>query len=138
MSDTETKTNPDTQEEAKEQDEAKEQETPINKDVTLDLHKELVTLSGKIIKQLRFDFESLTPADYRMIVRLEAKLKGNAPNIEYNVSKSTSSEFRMGTAWVAAVKGTKNLCFDDIDRLSMFDLLALEEPGSYFIYGVLE
>lgn len=113
------------------------EETPLNKEVTLDLHRELLTLSGDKIKQLRFDFESLTPADYRMIVRLEAKLKGNAPNIEYNVSKSTSSEFRMATGWVAAVKGTKNLCYDDIDRLSMLDLLALERPGSFFIYDVL-
>lgn len=105
---------------------------------TMELLKPVVTLSGDTLSELSFDFDTLTPADYRQITRLEAKLRGAQVSMEYSPSKSTSSEFRMATAWVAAVKGTKGLCFDDYERLNMLDLLSLEEWGLLFIGRCLE
>lgn len=104
----------------------------------LKLSKPLNTLSGETVEELHFDFASLTPKDYRQIVRLESRLKGggDTPNFDLsinNLSKKTSSEFRMATAWIGAVRGTKGLCFDDIDSLSLLDLLELEEIASFFI-----
>lgn len=100
----------------------------------LKLSKEIHTLSGETISELVFNFDSLTPKDYRQIVRLEGRLKGESPNFDISImSKKTSSEFRMATAWIGAIKGTKGLCLDDIDSISFLDLLELEEIGCFFI-----
>lgn len=104
----------------------------------LKLSKEIHALSGETISELVFDFEKLTPKDYRQIVRLEARFKASSldgtPNFDVSMmSKKTSSEFRMATAWIGAVKGTKGLCLDDIDSISLLDLLELEEIGCFFI-----
>lgn len=100
----------------------------------LKLSKPINTLSGETIDNLVFDFGVLTPRDYRQIVRLESRLKGDSPAFDISVeTKKTSSEFRMASAWIAAVKGTKGLCLDDIDSLALIDLLELEEIGCFFI-----
>lgn len=100
----------------------------------LKLSKDIHALSGETISELVFNFDSLTPKDYRQIVRLEARLKGEAPNFDISMmSKKTSSEFRMATAWIGAIKGTNGLCLDDIDSIALLDLLELEEIGCFFI-----
>lgn len=102
----------------------------------LKLTKPITTLAGETISELTFNFESLTPKDYRQIVRIETRLKGASDQPSFDLSlmsKKTSSEFRMATAWIGAVKGTKGLCLDDIDSLSLLDLLELEEIASFFI-----
>lgn len=99
------------------------------------LKKKIVTLAGDEITELHFDFDSLTPLDYRQIVRIEGKLKGISPenpSLDINLGKKASSEFRMAAAWIAAVKGTKGLCVDDLDKLSMADLLEMETEGLLF------
>ena len=99
----------------------------------LKLSKPLNTLAGETVEELQFDFGALTPKDYRQIVRLESRLRGES-NFDISVeTKKTSSEFRMASAWIAAVRGTKGLCFDDIDSLALIDLLELEDIGCFFI-----
>ena len=111
-----------------------EKRSDVEKDEVLKLSKPLSTLSGDTVDELHFAFKKLTPKDYRQIVRLEARLKGDTPNFDINsMSKKTSSEFRMATAWIGAVRGTKGLCLDDIDNLALLDLLELEEMGCFFI-----
>lgn len=100
------------------------------------LRKPLNTLGGEKVEELSFDFEGLTPMDYRQILSIESRLKGQNMNAELSVSRKTSSEFRMASAWIAAVKGTKGICMDDIDRLYFLDLLELDTIGSVFIYEV--
>ena len=103
---------------------------------SMKLRKQLNTLCGDKIEELSFDFESLTPMDYKNILAIESRLKGQNMNTELSVSRKTSSEFRMASAWIAAVKGTKGICMDDIDRLYFLDLLELDTIGSVFIYEV--
>lgn len=105
---------------------------------TLELSKPLKTLSGETVQSISFDFDGLKPMDYRNIVRLEARLKGVNFDMDAAVStKSTSSEFRMATAWIAAVNHKDNkICLDDIDNISFSDLLELEKIGLFFIMHV--
>jgi hypothetical protein len=98
------------------------------KEITLT--KPFESLSGQKIESLSLDFDSLKPSDYRSILRIESSLLG-VNTTEY-VTKKTSSEFRMATAWVAAVKGTKGICLDDIDKICILDLLELEDAGLLF------
>ena len=75
--------------------------------------------------------------DYRNIVRLESRLRGSQADSDISLVKATSSEFRMATAWIAAVNCSDNgVCFDDIDRISLADLLKLERIGLFFIADV--
>jgi hypothetical protein len=104
---------------------------------TLELSKPLKTLSGDTVQSLSFDFDGLKPMDYRNIVRLEARLKGVNFDAEAFNIKATSSEFRMATAWIAAVNNKDNkICLDDIDNISFSDLLQLERIGLFFIMHV--
>lgn len=100
----------------------------------LTLSQPLAALSGETITTLHFDFTKIKTMDYKQIVRLEARLKGVA-DLDFNavLTRKTSSEFRIATAWIAAIRGTKGLCYDDIDNLSLTDLLDLEEIGVFFI-----
>lgn len=99
---------------------------------TLTLKTPLQTLSGETITELHFKFDGLKPRDYREMVRLEARLKGVSVLSDSISTKKTSPEFRMAAAWIAAVKGTENVCLDDIDNINMLDLLELEEIGVVF------
>lgn len=103
----------------------------------LKLTKPFTALSGEQIETLKLDFDKIKTIDYRQIVRLEARLKGVA-DLDFSavLTRKTSSEFRMATAWIAAIRGTKGLCYDDIDSLSLKDLLDLEEMGVFFITNV--
>lgn len=104
---------------------------------TLELSRTIDTLAGAKVSQLQFDFDALTPADYRHIIRLESRLRGVLLEDNANFTKKESSEFRIATAWMAAVKNEKNnICYDDIDRISFADLLELERIGLFFIAHV--
>lgn len=107
-----------------------------NTNKTLVLSEPFNSLSGVNIKELTFKFSGLKPNDYRQIVRLEAKLSGGIPSFDFVSSKKTSPEFRMGAAWIAAVKGTPGLCVDDIDSVAVRDLLEMEEVGMLFFAGL--
>lgn len=101
----------------------------------LNLSKPFTALSGTDINALHFNFDAVKAIDYRQIVRLEARLRGNTAEIFdiSSMSKKTSSEFRIAVAWIAAIRGTKGLCLDDIDNLSFADLIELEDFGLFFI-----
>ena len=98
----------------------------------LKLSQPFESLSGEHIDTLHFDFSTLKTADYRLITRLESRLKGISEIDLAVLTKKTSSEFRMASAWVAALRGTKGLGYDDIDKISLSDLLDLEEIGAFF------
>lgn len=101
------------------------------------LSKPFTALSGQEISKLSFDFSAVRTIDYRQIVKLEGRLRGNTEVLDVAcLSKKTSPEFRIASAWIAAVRGTKGLCFDDIDNLSIPDLIELEDAGLFFIGGV--
>lgn len=102
---------------------------------SLTLSKPINSISGNTINELKFDFDALTSIDYKQAIKLEYKLKGDASVIiDINSwSKSTSSEFRIATAWIAAIKGTPGLVLDDIDKLSFGDMLSLEKKSIFFI-----
>lgn len=102
------------------------------------LTKQIVSISGDTISELKFDFDKLKPSDYPQINKLEARLKGNGFNISdvSSWSKSTSSEFRIATAWIAAIKGTQGLVLDDIESISFRDLIELEKIGIFFMVGM--
>ena len=100
----------------------------------LKLSKPFTALSGETIESLHFNFDAIKTIDYRQIVRLEARLRGNTDVFDVSsITRKTSPEFRMSCAWVAAIRGTKGLCFDDIDNLSLSDLIELEDIGLFFI-----
>lgn len=100
------------------------------------LAKPITTLSGDSVAEIAFNFDDLKPSDYRHIIRIEARLKGT-PLGEDIGGNTASAEFRMATAWVAAVHAPSNhLCLDDIDKISIQDLIKLEQIGLFFIAGV--
>lgn len=102
---------------------------------TLELSKPINSIDGNTINTLHFDFDALTPMDYKQAVKLEFRLKGDASTIiDLNSwSKSTSSEFRIATAWIAAIKGTQGLILDDIDKIGFKDMLRLEQTSIFFM-----
>lgn len=102
---------------------------------TLELSKPINSIDGNTINTLHFDFDALTPMDYKQAVKLEFRLKGEASTIiDLNSwSKSTSSEFRIATAWIAAIKGTQGLILDDIDKIGFKDMLKLEQISIFFM-----
>ena len=105
----------------------------------LTLKKPLHTLAGEEINELSFNFDGLTARDYTKIVKLEARLKGSEPSLDISsLSKKASTEFAIATAWIAALKATPHVCFDDIDGLSFIDLMEISQLGSFFILGVSE
>lgn len=102
---------------------------------TLELSKPINSIDGNTINTLNFDFAALTPSDYQRALKIESRLKGNDPTIiDLNSwSKTTSSEFRIATAWIAAIKGTQGLILDDIDKIGFKDMLKLEQISIFFI-----
>lgn len=101
---------------------------------TMKLKKPIMALSGKQIEEINFDFENLSARDYRQIVRLECRLRGEVPSFDLSsMRKKTSQEFQIASAWIAALKATTDLCLDDIDSLSLPDLLEVGEYGENFI-----
>lgn len=103
----------------------------------LELSKPIKTLAGDTVTKLHFDFDALKPSDYRYILRLECRLRGVSIDDDASATRSASSEFRIATAWMAAVSCADNkVCLDDIENLSMRDLLDLEKFGLFFIAGV--
>lgn len=101
---------------------------------TMQLKKPIMALSGTQITELKFDFEALSTRDYRQIVRLECKLRGETPSFDLSsLRKKTSNEFQIASAWIAALKATEGLCLDDIENLSLQDLLEVGEYGENFI-----
>lgn len=104
------------------------------KSEALRLSRPIMSLSGESIHELHFAFGKLTPKDYRQIVRLESRLRGDQLSFDVSIeTKKTNSEFRMASAWIAALRGTPGLCLDDIDALALIDLLELEEVGCFFM-----
>lgn len=89
------------------------------------LSEPLKTLGGQEITELTLDFSQIKARDLAAINRLEGKLKsGDSFSLE-NVSKASSTEWRLAFAWVAACRGTKGLCYDDLENLSIPDCMEL-------------
>lgn len=104
------------------------------------LKKPFEAIGGDTVATLSFEWDAIKAADYRQILRLESRIKGTqADELSFDISmgKRTSSEFRIAAAWLGAVRGTKGLCIDDIDRLGFLDLLELERFGLLFFGGAV-
>lgn len=101
---------------------------------SLELSKPIKSISGATINTLKFDFDSMSTSDYKQAVSLEFRLKGQGFSIAdlNSWSKSTSSEFRIAAAWIAALRGTEGIVLDDIDNISFKDLIKLESYSILF------
>lgn len=102
---------------------------------TMELFQPLSALNGSTYTTLTLDFDAVRGRDYALISRIEKNLKGDGADLSFaSVSKQASPEFRAGLSWVAAMRGTKGLCLDDINSLSLRDLLNLSgESVDFFL-----
>ena len=102
---------------------------------TMTLFEPFVALNGQTYTTLTLDFGAIRGRDYALISRIEKSLKGDGADLSFSsVSKQACPEFRAGLTWVAAIRGTKGLCLDDINNLSLRDLLDLESQSiSFFL-----
>ena len=100
----------------------------------MELVEPLHTAGGAVLNELRLDFSKIRGRDYALISRIESRLKGDTLSLSVgSLNKQASPEWRCAVSWVAAIRGTKGLCLDDIDALSLHDLLALEGESIPFL-----
>ena len=100
----------------------------------MELAEPLYTAGGEVLSELRLDFGKIRGRDYALISRIESRLKGDTLSLSVgSLNKQASPEWRCAVSWVAAIRGTKGLCLDDIDALSLHDLLALEGESIPFL-----
>lgn len=100
----------------------------------MDLVEPLYTAGGAVLNELRLDFGKIRGRDYALISRIESRLKGDTMSLSVgSLNKQASPEWRCAVSWVAAIRGTKGLCLDDMDALSLHDLLALESEAIPFL-----
>lgn len=100
----------------------------------MELVEPLNTAGGAVLNELRLDFSKIRGRDYALISRIESRLKGDTLSLSVgSLNKQASPEWRCAVSWVAAIRGTKGLCLDDIDALSLHDLLALEGESIPFL-----
>ena len=100
----------------------------------IELVEPLYTAGGEVLNELRLDFSKIRGRDYALISRIESRLKGDTLALSVgSLNKQASPEWRCAVSWVAAIRGTKGLCLDDIDALSLHDLLALESEAIPFL-----
>ena len=100
----------------------------------MELVEPLYTAGGAVLNELRLDFSKIRGRDYTLISRIESRLKGDTISLSVgSLNKQASPEWRCAVSWVAAIRGTKGLCLDDIDALSLHDLLALESEAIPFL-----
>ena len=100
----------------------------------MELVEPLYTAGGEVLNELRLDFSKIRGRDYALISRIESRLKGDTLSLSVgSLNKQASPEWRCAVSWVAAIRGTKGLCLDDIDALSLHDLLALESEAIPFL-----
>mgnify|MGYP006329923623 CR=1 FL=1 len=100
----------------------------------MELVEPLNTAGGAVLNELRLDFSKIRGRDYALISRIESRLKGDTLSLSVgSLNKQASPEWRCAVSWVAAIRGTKGLCLDDMDALSLHDLLALEGESIPFL-----
>ena len=100
----------------------------------MELVEPLYTAGGAVLNELRLDFSKIRGRDYALISRIESRLKGDTISLSVgSLNKQASPEWRCAVSWVAAIRGTKGLCLDDIDAMSLHDLLALESEAIPFL-----
>lgn len=100
----------------------------------MELVEPLYTAGGAVLSELRLDFSKIRGRDYVLISRIESRLKGDTLSLSVgSLNKQASPEWRCAVSWVAALRGTKGLCLDDMDALSLHDLLALESEAIPFL-----
>ena len=103
---------------------------------SMELVEPLHTAGGEVLNELRLDFSKIRGRDYALISRIESRLKGDTLSLSVgSLNKQASPEWRCAVSWVAAIRGTKGLCLDDIDALSLHDLLELEGELTPFLVG---
>ena len=94
----------------------------------------LYTAGGAVLHELRLDFSKIRGRDYALISRIESRRKGDTLSLSVgSLNTQARPEWRCAVSWVAAIRGTKGLCLDDIDALSLHDLLALEGESIPFL-----
>ena len=94
-------------------------------DYTLD--KTLTAISGETVTDLHLDFEALSMADLKTAQKI-AKMVSDSSGVEaISASPRLDPDFRLGVAWVAAIKGTKGIQVNDVLAISMKDAICLSE-----------
>ena len=105
-----------------------------DKRVIIQLNDPLHTLGGQEFRKLTLDFSQIKTRDFALISRIEARLKGASDSFSLeNMSKAASTEWRLAFSWVAAIRGTKGVCVDDIDNLSIIDAMELSKEALPFL-----
>ena len=97
----------------------------MDKVIKVNLSEPIHTLGGQEFSELTLDFSQIKARDLAAINRLEGRLKGSDAFSLENVTKASSTEWRLAFSWLAACRGTKGLCYDDIDNLSIPDVMEL-------------
>ena len=109
----------------------------MDKKVTIELSNSITTLAGDTVSTLTADFGQITVRDIPMVNRLERRLKGASDEIDFgNLSKAASVEWRAAMTWIAVLKGTKGVCLDDIDLLSIPDYMELSSVSIPFVVKI--
>ena len=99
---------------------------------TYTLSKPITTLTGEVVNELTLDYDVLTLADLKTASKIAKMIAepslGNVDNT--SVSPRLDANLRIGTAWVAAMRGTKpQLTINDCLQLSMIDAICLSEDA---------
>ena len=106
----------------------------MEKIVKVMLSEPLHTLAGDDIQELTLDFGKIKARDMASINRIESRLKGASDTLSVaSMSKASSTEWRIAFSWVAACRGTKGICYDDIDALCIADTLELSNVCIPFV-----
>lgn len=83
---------------------------------------------GSELNSLTLDFDSLSFMDLKNAKKVKAMLsEGTATDQISNASQRLDPDFRIGIAWIAAVKGTKGITLNDVLNLSARDAMELGE-----------
>ena len=101
------------------------EELAMEKTIKVKLSEPIHTLGGQELAELTLDFSQIRARDLAAINRLESRLKGTDAFSLENVSKASSTEWRLAFAWIAACRGTQGLCYDDIENLTIPDCMEL-------------
>ena len=101
------------------------------------LNKNITLASGDVIAELDLDFDNLSFLDLKNAKKVCAWLEPNATSANVDstaLSPRLDANFRIGLAWIAAMKSNSKLNVNDVLLLSAKDALLLSEEALNFLF----